>query len=138
MKSPQILAACLLGTMISLVYAAPSDDEVIQNYMYQEAFHIQLQLCNEKYPEYKEKNDAAASASEFYAQTGEKVIRAMTTGEQQKRLLANLPKFRAEMHEEVKNSKTRPEIMKAICADFPEKLQGMEENYQKYKHNMKV
>ena len=81
-----------------------------------EGYRFEKQICEENYPEFKDRNEAAFRASHYSRMTGEELIKSMTTGETRQKLLTALPELRADIRE--RYTKTKPQFLKSLCSSY--------------------
>jgi hypothetical protein len=120
----QIAAVPLIAAQ--LAFASPSGDEVFWALGFFEGLRIQKQVCEEKYPEFKDKNEAAFLASPYSQATGEEIINSMAKDDQKQRLLAYLPKLRTNTRERLAGMK--PEILKGMCTTYADTIKQFVQN----------
>jgi len=109
-----------------LAFASPSDGEVFWTLGFFEGLRVQKQVCEEKYLEFKDKNEIAFRASPYSQATGEEIINSMAKDDQKQKLLAYLPKLRTDAREKFMGM--RPEVLKGMCADYAVTIEKFAQN----------
>lgn len=79
-----------------------------------EGYRFEKQICEENYPEFKDRNEAAFRASSYSRMTGEELITSMTPGETRQKLLAALPELRAD----IRKSYMKTPHLKSMCSSY--------------------
>ena len=116
-----------------LAFASPSGDEVFWALGFFEGLRIQKQVCEEKYPEFKDKNETAFLVSPYSQTTGEEIISSMAKDDQKQKLLAYLPKLRTDARERFLGMK--PDILKGMCASYADTIEKFAQNAVANKKN---
>lgn len=123
MTGRQLLQSILALAAAGPVPAQELDQGFFLDLVALESARIEKQACEEKYPEFGERNAAAFAASPQSRKTGEEFITTAAEGETRKKLLAHLPQVRAEIR--ANYSQMSPQHLKGVCASYASAIDQM-------------
>lgn len=109
---------CLMACSIAaarFVSADTTDETLHWDIVVLERTRIEKQICDERHPEFKDRNGAAFRSSPFHQVTAEELIKSKATGELREKLLGFLPEYRASVRDDYS---AKPERVRWVCANF--------------------
>ncbi|NMM27998.1 MAG: hypothetical protein HHJ12_12110 [Glaciimonas sp.] len=109
-----------------LVFAGTSGEEVLWDLSALEGARFEKQICEENYPEFKDRNEVAFRASPYFQIIGEELITVTTTGDLRQKLLGALPELRAGIQE--RYTRLQPKSLKSFCSTYAASLEQATQN----------
>jgi hypothetical protein len=102
-------------------HASPRSDEILWALGFVEGTRQLKEVCESRYPQYRDQNHAAFLASPYAQATGEELIAQLPDEEQRSKLQQALPAVRAGQARKFQSMK--PDSLEQMCEKFPEVLE---------------
>ncbi len=121
------LAVCNFASAAQAQAAGP-DQGFFLDLAALESSRVEKDVCQEKHPEFSEKNAVAFAASPYSKKTAEELIGALDSADDRRKLLAHLPQLRAEIR--AGYAERSPPQLKSVCASYASAIEQMTRDAQ--------